>query len=82
MIQGAPIIQGTVRGRVIELDRDLGLPDGQQVTIAIQPISSPEDAIRQSAGAWADAGPELDAWLAETERRRQKGHVTGEQSAK
>jgi hypothetical protein len=82
MIQGASIIQGAVHGKVIELDRDLGLPDGQQVTIALRPISSPEDAIPQCAGAWADAGPELDVWLAETQRSRRKEQLAGKHSAK
>lgn len=53
---------GVLRGKTIELDELPGLPDGQVVTIEILPHRS-GDGIRASAGAWADAGPELDEWL-------------------
>jgi hypothetical protein len=66
------VVKGIVHGKLIELDRDLGLPDGQEVTVELHPILPPGEGIRQSAGAWADAGEELDAWLAEMERSRQQ----------
>jgi hypothetical protein len=65
-------MKGTVHGKVIELDQEPGLPDGQQVTVALQPVLPPGEGIRQSAGAWADAGEELDAWLDEMQRSRQR----------
>jgi uncharacterized protein (DUF433 family) len=51
-------LKGVVHGRVIELERDLGLPDGQTVTVALQyativePEPIPEDIPR--AELWLD----------------------------
>jgi hypothetical protein len=32
-------LKGIVHGKVIELDQEPGLPDGQQVSVTLQPIS-------------------------------------------
>ena len=60
-------ISGTVHGRVIEVDSDLGLPDGQRVTVVLKPPRpTPEEAkaiIQRLAGAWADEGPEFDEYI-------------------
>jgi hypothetical protein len=32
-------LRGIVRGKVVELDQEPGLPDGQEVSITLQPIS-------------------------------------------
>jgi uncharacterized protein (DUF433 family) len=51
-------LKGVVHGSVIELDRDLGLPDGQTVTVTleyatiVQPEPIPEDIPR--AELWLD----------------------------
>ena len=45
-------IRGVVHGNMIEVEGDLNLPEGQQVAIIVQPLLSPEEAIRQSAGGW------------------------------
>ena len=66
------ILKGIIHGKLIELEQESGLPDGQQVTVALQPVLPPGEGIRQSAGAWADAGEELDAWLDEMQRSRQQ----------
>jgi hypothetical protein len=65
-------LKGTVRGKVIELEQESGLPDGQQVAVALLPLFPLGEGIRRSAGAWADAGAELDLWLDETLRSRQQ----------
>ena len=65
---------GTVRGNAIELDQPSGLVDGQRVSVELHPYisaGSPGDGIRQSAGAWSDAGEELDRWLEEVYRARE-----------
>ncbi len=62
MSSATSIYHGVVRGKTIELDCATGLPDGQDVTVAIQP-ATPGAGIQATAGAWADAGPELDQWL-------------------
>jgi len=67
METGNAEVRGTVHGRTIEVDRDLGLRDGQQVTLVVKadPLL-PEDAaaiLRRVAGSWADEGPEFDEYL-------------------
>ena len=57
------MIRGIVHGKTIELESDPGMPEGQQVTLLVQPISSPEEAIRRSFGGWADDAGELDKFL-------------------
>jgi hypothetical protein len=69
-------LTGVIHGKTIELDVAPGLPDGQQVSVVVQPVAessalSPDEAIRQSAGGWADAGKDLDDWLIEVQRSRQ-----------
>ncbi len=71
MINKAAVLRGTVRGRTIELEQESELPDGQEVTIVVQPLLPPGEGIRRSAGAWADAGEALDAWLEESRRSRE-----------
>lgn len=55
-----------VRGRTIELEQDLGLPDGQATLVEIRPIKSPEDVMEgltKSFGGWADDAEGLDEYL-------------------
>jgi hypothetical protein len=59
---------GVIHGRTINLDRAPGLPDGQQVTVTMQPLiekqtQEPGEGIRRSAGAWADNTEGLDNYL-------------------
>jgi hypothetical protein len=75
--QSKTVLKGVVHGKTIELEDESGLPDGQQVSVIVQPTTpvvtlAPGEGIRQSAGAWADAGEELDAWLEELQRSRQQ----------
>ena len=80
MVSPVRNIHGKVRGKFIELDRDLGLPDGEDVTVSIhrQSVESsdtyrPGDGIRNSAGGWAEDAEELDKYL---EWNRQQRKVT------
>jgi hypothetical protein len=66
------VYKGVVHGKTIELDQEPGLPDGQAVTVLVRPVLPPGEGIKQSAGGWADAGDELDAWLDEMQRSRQQ----------
>jgi hypothetical protein len=63
-------MKGIAHGKTIELEQDLGFPDGQPVAVAVYRLLPPGEGIRESAGAWADGGEELNAWLAATQRRR------------
>jgi hypothetical protein len=66
------MIRGTVHGKTIELENELGLPEGQPVSLFVQPAGTPGDGIRQSAGAWAEDAEELDAWLNQLRASRQQ----------
>ena len=66
--------RGVVHGRIIELDEEVGLPDGQAVSVSVQPVGrqlAPGEGIRRSAGAWADDAEELDKYL-EWNRQQRK----------
>jgi hypothetical protein len=80
MATHATVHRGVVHGKTIELDEETGLPNGQQVTITIQPVPDtevsarrlpPGEGIRRSAGAWADDAEELDQYL-EWNRQQRK----------
>lgn len=74
-------LRGVIRGKVIELEHEPGLPDGQQVSVTLEPVSpatsptSPEalEALRRAAGAWAGEDEELDRYL-KWSRRQRKGN--------
>jgi hypothetical protein len=60
------VMQGIVHGRTIELDQEVGVPDGQRVEVAVQvlPPAPPKEAwgegLRRCAGALADEWTEED----------------------
>jgi hypothetical protein len=77
MTMGTTTATGVIRGNTISLDRSPGLPDGQQVTVTVQPLvggqkQEPGDGIRRSAGAWAGDAEELDQYLEWTRQHRKQ----------
>ena len=55
-------IHGKVHGRIIELDEDPGVADGQEVELQMKVVPSAGkwgEGIRRSAGGWTDY-PEMD----------------------
>jgi hypothetical protein len=73
-------LRGVIHGRTIELHEEPGLPDGQEVAVALQPIRQVHndtaplaqgEGLRRSAGAWAEDAAELDAYL-EWNRQQRK----------
>lgn len=58
-------VRARMRGRLIEPLEDLQLPDGQEITLAVNPPELPRaddllGALAASAGAWSDeAHPDL-----------------------
>jgi hypothetical protein len=70
------VFKGTVHGKVIELDQPSDLPDGQQVTVVVQPTNGSNlpagEGLRRSAGSWAEEADELDKYL-EWNRQQRKG---------
>lgn len=75
MAADSGVFRGVVRGKVIELDEDTGWPDGQAVSVSLLPMLEPGEGIKRSAGAWADAGDELDRWLEETRQGRRRSRT-------
>jgi len=63
------VLKGTVHGKTIELEQESGLPEGQVVSVTVQPLSPealrmpPGEGIRRSAGGWAEDAEELDEYL-------------------
>lgn len=69
----ASILRGTVHGRLIELDREAGFPDGQAVSVSLRPSLPPGEGLRRSFGAWAEDSSELDQFLEQIRRARKTG---------
>lgn len=73
-------MKGIVHGKVIELEEEPGLPDGQEVSVTVEPVScatsptSPEalESLRQAAGGWADDPEGLEEFL-KWNRQQRKG---------
>lgn len=73
-------LKGTIRGRTIELESEPGFPDGQQVTVTVEPVpqqetvvEDPLQALKRAAGSWSDDPEGLDRFL---EWNRQQRKVT------
>jgi len=73
-------LRGVIHGKTIQLNEQPGLPDGQEVAVALQPIRQAEDqaapfphgeGLRRSAGAWAEDAVELSTYL-EWNRQQRK----------
>ena len=65
-------IHGTVHGKTIELDEDLGVAEGQKVELQVKIVNASKnwgDGILRSAGGWAEY-PELDAVMNEIHESR------------
>jgi hypothetical protein len=57
-------LKGVIHGKVIELRDSPGLPEGQEVTVLVQPLVLPgTEGFLRSAGACIDEVDELDAYL-------------------
>jgi hypothetical protein len=66
------VAHGKVHGRTIELDQDLGVPDGQEVEVQVRvlpPTRKWGEGILRTSGALAD-DPYWDAIMEEVHRGR------------
>ncbi len=72
MANNPSTMRGVVHGKMIEVEGELNLPEGQQVMVIVQPVLTPEEAIRQSFGAWAEDAAELGEFLDGLRRDRQQ----------
>ncbi len=73
-----PGLRGTVHGKIIQLEADSGLPDGQQVTVTLEPAPSQPaeresalESLKRAAGGWSDDPEGLDQFL-EWNRQQRK----------
>ena len=72
------VLRGTVHGKSIELEAESGLPEGQHVTVTLQPAppqqtatESAREALQRAAGGWSDDPDGLDRFL-EWNRQQRK----------
>jgi hypothetical protein len=79
MLSQAGIFKGVVRGNTIELEGELNIPDGQEVTVIVRPPSQeqgepgrlpPGEGIRRSSGAWSDDPEGVDQFVQSVYERR------------
>ncbi len=76
--------RGIAHGRLIEVDQDLGLPDGQEVVITVRTAVDARkrlpagEGIQRSAGGWGDDLEGLDDFLAWSrgQRKQSRPEVT------
>jgi hypothetical protein len=73
-------IHGRAHGKTIELDEDLGVPDGQEVLVTVEPLPPPGplplppgEGLRRAFGAWAGDAEELDKFLDWNREQRKVG---------
>ncbi len=70
-------VKGVIHGKAIELEEKTGLPEGQEVTVTLEPVpperAAPDalDALKRAAGSWADDVHGLDRYL-EWNRQQRK----------
>lgn len=70
-------LSGIVRGKLIELEQEPGLPDGQAVRVTLEPVSAreeglpPGEGIRRSVGGWSDDPEGLEQYLEWNRQERQ-----------
>jgi len=73
------VIKGVIHGRTIELEGEPGLPDGQAVTVTVEPVTPKDsqaafEALKRAAGGWANDDPEgLEQYL-EWNRQQRKAN--------
>lgn len=73
---------GRISGKTIELDDDLGVPNGQEVEVLVrvkQPQKAWGEGIRRPAGAAADVA-DFDDVFAQIERERRVARFRGADS--
>ena len=72
MANGTHILKGVVHGKMIELEQDSGLPDGQPVAVTLLPSLPPGQGLQRSFGSWSDDADDLDSFLEQIRRDRQR----------
>lgn len=66
-------LKGVIHGKFIELRESPGLPEGQEVTVLVQPLVLPgTEGILRSAGACSDEADDLDSYLEWNREQRKR----------
>lgn len=71
-------IRGIAHGKMIELEQDSGLPEGQSVLVVVRPVKEQQNLIEglmRSFGAWADDAEGLDEYLEWNRQQRKKSRA-------
>ena len=66
-------IKGIIHGKMIELEHESGLPEGQEVSVLLQPTSGAGSGLDRSFGAWSDDIGGVDDFLAQVRKDREDG---------
>ncbi len=71
-------LKGTIRGKTIELEQAPGLPEGQAVSVTLNPTGPGGEGLRRAFGAWG-ATEGFDEFLNDVRRaRKQERRESGE----
>ena len=60
MINRPTTLKGIVHGKVVQLEREAGLPDGQAVAVTLVPTNSPNGGLQRAFEAWRDDAGEVE----------------------
>jgi len=65
MAKSLMTLNGVVHGKTVAFDREIGLPDGQRVTVTVTPHTAGGDveSLRRAFGGWSDDPSGLDDFL-------------------
>ena len=77
------VLRGVAHGKIIELESELALPEGQPVTVMVQAAAPSEEStqlppgegLRRAFGAWAEDAEELDKYLEWNRQQREIGRA-------
>ena len=76
---GPKVLRGVVHGKVIKLDDDTGIADGESVEITVRRVAAPDrkpgDGLLRTEGALAE-DPEWDAIMEEIQQTRKQERRT------
>lgn len=70
-------LQGTVRGKIVELTSDPGFEEGQRVEVVLRPVGGESGSRHTAAGMLADV-PGLDETLQEIQQYRKHAQYRAE----
>jgi len=71
------VLKGVVHGKTIELEQPVNLPDGQEVTVVVQPAEPGKklavgEGLRRAFGGWSDDIKGLDEYLEWNRQQRKR----------